>query len=367
LANLQHLRRNVHGNVSAIMASSVGAKSFTMRHMIGRGPTCANAHRVRSVAARFACILLALSLTQFTPRLALAKELWETLEATGHVNDYAALLSVEDRRRLETQLDELQKATTHEVSIVTLKSLEGGEIDDFTNRLFVRWGIGKQRADNGAMLLVAIQERKARIEVGNGLEEILPDALAGRILDQELFPAFREQRYTDGLSRATTRLVDIVERAEPASLVDRHGILSPNVSSKQTLVVLPFFAIFVAVGGFLLGAGFGSKTGPLVMAGVMFAGMPGIMGLITCGFWSILVHWPIAAYCAYRGFSSARRNPQSYRGGVGRRGYNTSPGGWTWGSSSGGGSSWGGGFSSGGGFGGFGGGSSSGGGASGGW
>lgn len=342
--------------------------------MIGRGQTWAGGKGVRITLARFGCVLLALCVVHSAPRPAAAKELWETLEATGHVNDYAALLSVDDRRRLETQLEELQKATTHEVSIVTLKSLEGGDIDDFANRLFVRWGLGKQGADNGVLLLVAIDDRKARIEVGNGLEEILPDALAGRILDQELFPAFREQRYTDGLGRATTRLVEIVERAEPASFVDRHGILSPDVTSKQALVVLPFFAIFVAVGGFLLGAGIGSKTGPLVMAGAVFAGMPGIMGLIICGYWSILVHWPIAAYCAYRGFSSARRNPQSYRGGVGRRGYNTSPGGWTWGSSTGGGSSWGGGrsswgggFSSGGGFGGFGGGSSSGGGASGGW
>jgi uncharacterized protein len=345
-----------------------------MPHMIGRGNRRTNLRRTLGGATHIACLLLAFSVAQSFPSSALADELWETLKPSGHVSDFAALLTVAERQSIEAQLVELEKHSSGEVSIVTLKSLEGGEIDDFTNRLFERWGIGKQGADNGVMLLVAIEDRKARIEVGHGLEEILPDALAGRILDQELLPAFREQRYADGLSLATRRIIDIVARAEPASIVDRHSILSPNVSSKQALFALPFFAIFVAVGGYLLGAGFGSKTGPLVMAGAMFAGIPGIMGLITCGFWSILVHWPIAAYCAYRGFSSARRNPQSYRGGVGRRGYNTTPGGWTWGSSPGGGSSWGGGrsswgggFSSGGGFGGFGGGSSSGGGASGGW
>lgn len=295
-----------------------------------------------------------------------AKELWETLEARGYLSDYAALLPAEREAEIEARLRQLHDANGVEFSVVTLKSMEGGQIDDFAFQLFNRWGIGKQGADNGLLLLVAVEERKARIEVGYGLEAILPDALAGRVLDEDLFPAFREGRYDDGLVESVTRLARIVERNEPAAFTDRHGILAPDLPPGQIWLALPFLAAFVAVGSFLCGAGLGSKTVFLVPFGAFFAGVPTLMGLVMCGYWSIFVHWPLAAYCGYVGFRKARRNPATFRGERGRRRYNSAPTTWIWGASSGGRSS-GGGFSSSGGFGGFGGGSSGGGGASGGW
>lgn len=324
-----------------------------------------------SSSRRRASILL-LALLLLAARSASAKELWETLERRAYVSDYAGLIPADRQAELETRLHALQEANGVEVAIVTLASIEGGEIDDFTFQLFNRWGVGKKQNDNGVMLLVAIEERKARIEVGYGLEAILPDALAGRILDEDLFPAFREHRYEDGLMRGITRMVRIVERAEPASFVDRHGILAPDAQSLELLIALPFFAVFVVIGSFLFGAGLGSKTGFLVPFGAFFAGIPLFMSLLMCGYWSLLVHWPLALVCGITGFRNARRAPASYRGEVGRRRYNETPNTWVWGGSTGGGSSsggssWGGGFSSGGGFGGFGGGSSGGGGASGGW
>src|SRR5207247_10289359 len=95
-------------------------------------------------------------------------------------------------------------------------SLEGGQIDDFAVKLFARWGIGEKDKKTGVLRLVGMQDRKARIEVGYGLEPILPDALAGRILDEQLFPAFKQQRYADGLTAAVNRIVEIAERNEPA-------------------------------------------------------------------------------------------------------------------------------------------------------
>src|SRR6185437_11437725 len=81
---------------------------------------------------------------------------------------------------------------------------------------FKQWGIGQKDQKNGILLLVAIQDRKARIEVGYGLEPILPDALAGRILNGQLFPAFKQQRYADGLTAAVNRIIEIMEKNEPA-------------------------------------------------------------------------------------------------------------------------------------------------------
>ena len=106
--------------------------------------------------------------------------------------------------------------TGAQFALVTLQSLEGGQIDDFTNKLFAKWGVGEKGKNNGVMLLVAIKDRKARVEVGYGLEPILPDALAGRVLDEQLFPAFKQQRYVRGLSQAVNRIAEIIERGEPA-------------------------------------------------------------------------------------------------------------------------------------------------------
>ena len=107
--------------------------------------------------------------------------------------------------------------------MVTLKSLEGGQIDDFAVKLYKRWGIGQKGKDNGVLLVVAIDDRKARIEVGYGLEPILPDALAGRVLNEQLFPAFRQKRYAEGLTAAVNRVAEIIERTSRAGGDARAG------------------------------------------------------------------------------------------------------------------------------------------------
>ena len=295
-------------------------------------------------------------------------QLLASLKATGHVNDFAKLLTAEQRQALEARLTALREKSGAEVAVVTLKSLEGGQIDDFANKLFKQWGIGKQGADNGALLLVAIDDRKGRIEVGYGLEPILPDAIAGRILDENLFPAFRQQQYAEGLSTAVERLATLVERGEPASVLDRNDVLRPRVSGVELVVSLLFLGVFVAIGWFVSGLGVGSKIGPLVLFGLIFGGAPLLIGLGVSGFWSPIIHGPLALVFGAWGYRVGRRSPQPRRSGRRSRRYND---GWNWvgGPTSGGwGGGWsGGGFSSGGGFGGFGGGSSGGGGASGSW
>ncbi|MFZ1935894.1 MAG: TPM domain-containing protein [Thermoguttaceae bacterium] len=151
------------------------------------------------------------------------------LRPQGLVNDYAGVLAPADRAALEDRLTALQQKTSAEFAVVILKSLEGGEVNDFTNKLFVKWGVGLKGKNNGVMLLVAMQDHKARVEVGNGLEPVLPDALAGRVLDEQLFPAFKQQRYAEGLSQAAGRIAEIIERNEPATAEQRRGRAAQNV------------------------------------------------------------------------------------------------------------------------------------------
>ena len=141
---------------------------------------------------------------------------------------------------------QLQQKTSAQFAVVTLKSLQGGEIDDFTNKLFAQWGVGEKGKNNGLMLLVALEDRKARIEVGYGLEPILPDALAGRVLDENLFPAFREHRYAQGLTQAVARAAEIVERGVPASPADRQK--RNQTSPMDRIAPTLFLSIFVAIG-----------------------------------------------------------------------------------------------------------------------
>ncbi len=99
----------------------------------------------------------------------------------GKVNDFANLLKPEDRATLEEVVAEVERDTTAEIAVVTVATLGGKPVEEYANRLFSEWGIGKKGRDNGVLILIARDDREMRIEVGYGLEGVLPDGLAGAI------------------------------------------------------------------------------------------------------------------------------------------------------------------------------------------
>jgi len=298
--------------------------------------------------------------------------LLRSLQPTADVNDFAGILKPAERDALEARCKELREKTGAQLAVVTLKSLEGGQIDDFAVKLFKQWGIGQKDQKNGVLLLVSIGDRKARIEVGYGLEPILPDALAGRILNEQLFPAFKQQRYADGLMAAVNRIVELVEKNEPAPANLRRG---GNAGPGDMIIPIILLSVFVAVGSFIFGASLGARVGCLSLFGLLFVALPFLIGCLIAFPLAPILHVPISLVLAWLGWRAGRQG-----GGLGGK---QSPGGWVWGGpgvntwdwgTTTGGSSWpsggwsGGGFSGGGSdWGGFSGGSSGGGGASGGW
>ncbi len=94
---------------------------------------------------------------------------------TGFVNDFAKMLSAPEKSAIELKLANYKKQTGNEISVVTVASLDGDYIENFATQLFKEWGIGENGKDNGALLLISRDDRKARIEVGYGLEPYLPD------------------------------------------------------------------------------------------------------------------------------------------------------------------------------------------------
>jgi len=100
------------------------------------------------------------------------------------------------------------------MAIAVFKSLDGESLEDVANRLFQQWRLGQKKLDNGVLLVVFVDDRKLRLEVGYGLEGVLPDAEASQIIRGAIAPRFREQRYAAGLEAAA---IAVFERIKPGS------------------------------------------------------------------------------------------------------------------------------------------------------
>jgi uncharacterized protein len=161
------------------------------------------------------------------------------------MNDYAGVLTAAERDRLETQLTEREAVTGAQMVIAIFKSLEGESLEDYSIRLAQQWRVGQKSLDNGVILLVFVDDRKVRMEVGYGLEPVIPDAVAGRIIRDVIGPRFREQRYAAGLAAAVQAVFERVDtKADP-------GKRAPQ-QRDQGFSPLWMFLIFIVIGVLLL-------------------------------------------------------------------------------------------------------------------
>jgi uncharacterized protein len=123
----------------------------------------------------------------------------EVPKLEGRVNDHAGLLSADARQRLEQKLAAHEKATGQQFALLTLKSLEGDPLEDFTIRTVEAWKLGGAKNDDGLLLLVVKDDRKVRIEVGHGLEGSITDAFSSRVIRQVITPRFKAGDYPGGI------------------------------------------------------------------------------------------------------------------------------------------------------------------------
>ena len=248
------------------------------------------------------------------------------LKPTGYVNDFAHVIGGGAAARLEAYCANVERATGAQFAIVTVDSLEDEPIEDVATRLFSQWGIGKKGTDDGLLILLAIKDRKNRVEVGYGLEPVIPDGYAGGVL-RGIRPILRQGNYSGALLAAVEQFGARVAQSKGVTIegqpARRQQPDSGDSPAAGGLVGL-FFAFVLLVIFLRAISGRGGRGGGSGLGGFL-TGM--LLGSMIRG---------------------------------GRRGW----GGGGWGGGGFGGGS--GGFG-GGGFGGFGGGSSGGGGASGGW
>jgi uncharacterized protein len=232
------------------------------------------------------------------------------------VNDLADVLSPGDEARLEQKLVAYDDSTSSQIAIVLIKTLNDYPIEEYAAKLFREWGIGNKKTNNGVLIIAAIDDHKIRIEVGYGLEGVIPDIIANQIIRDDIGPNFRSENYYEGLNAAAESIIKAAtgEYKAPEGYGKKKGRGGKSILGMIIVFIIIIIALANRRGGGRGGGGMMSRRGYGSVADSIF--------------WGALL------------------------GGMGRGG-------------GGGGGGWSGG--GGGGFGGFGGGSSGGGGASGSW
>jgi uncharacterized protein len=131
-------------------------------------------------------------------------------KSTGYVNDLAGVLSEQTELKVERFLRGFERSDSTQIVVLTITSLEGESLEEYSLRVAESWKLGQKGKDNGALLLIAKQERKMRIEVGYGLEGRLTDLLAGRIIDQEMTPRFKAGDFDGGVIAGVVAMTEAV-------------------------------------------------------------------------------------------------------------------------------------------------------------
>jgi len=161
----------------------------------------------------------------------------------ARVNDYARALDDAGKAAIEGRLAEFESQTSNQVVVALVPSLDGQPIEDLAVRVVETWGLGQKDKNNGVLLLIAIQDRRARIEVGYGLEDRLTDALSRRILEDRLFPAFRAGNYAAGVLATCDGIIQATRGAYVAA--PRKRKTAPLLS---VLVPLTILIVFILIG-----------------------------------------------------------------------------------------------------------------------
>lgn len=152
---------------------------------------------------------------------------------TGYVVDEAGLLTPETMARLTAVCEELDTKTKCQIGVAVVRTIAPLEVEEYAVRLFEQWGVGSQAQDEGVLLVVAEQERRVRIEVGYGLEGLLPDGRAGGILRADVVPHLRENDWNAGVSAGVVALARVIAEDRGVTLESLAGAPVPEAAPQR--------------------------------------------------------------------------------------------------------------------------------------
>jgi len=172
-------------------------------------------------------------------------------ERRGLVNDFADVIEPAIEEKINSVTSGLLAKTEIPVVVVTMPDIGDNEYNDYANRLYEDWGIGKKGVDKGVLIFVTVKERKLRIEVGYGLEGVITDGMAGEIRDRYINPYLRQNKYGEGILNGAAAVSLIIAKASGVELTGDARVSSPEAKSASRFSFLPIviFVLFVLFGG----------------------------------------------------------------------------------------------------------------------
>ncbi len=194
------------------------------------------------------------------------------IDYNRRVNDLGGILSSSEEQSLSSYLTQIEEQTSAQVALLIIKSLEGENLEDYSLRILENWGkkkgLGQKDRDNGVLLLVALRDRKIRIEVGYGLEPILPDGKCGYIIRNLIAPAFKRGDYYGGLRAAVAKIGGVITREDDISEAELKKYRKQQKKKKGS--GFPFgiivFIIIIAL-NLMKGGGRGGRGGGIYWGG----------------------------------------------------------------------------------------------------
>ena len=166
---------------------------------------------------------------------------------TGRVVDNARIISNHDRQEIESYLENVENQTGAQIAVLTIRSLEGESLEGFSMKVAEKWQLGQKDKDNGVLLLIALKERKIRIETGYGVEGSLTDTKCGLIIRNVMAPQFRNGNYSEGILRAVKNISGIITENE--ELVSRKVL---READSEGSIFGPLYGFLFVFGWFIL-------------------------------------------------------------------------------------------------------------------
>ena len=235
-------------------------------------------HWLRSTFAGLLAAMLLLAGPAF------AQDLVAVPPLTAPVMDLTGTLTPDQVAALEAKLHAFERSKGSQVAVLIVRSTQPEAIEQFSMRVAEAWKLGREGIDDGILLLVALDDRKLRIEVGYGLEGAVPDAIANRIIDEDISPQFRRGDYYGGVTTGVDRLLRVID-GEP---LPEPELDSPAQGIPGLFSLLPFLLIFAMVGGGIFRRMFGRVGGALAtggLVGFLVWFLIGVLGLsVVAGF-----------------------------------------------------------------------------------
>lgn len=163
----------------------------------------------------------------------------------GLVNDFANVIQPTYERQLTAITSELLNKTGTAVVVVTMPDIGGEDYNEYANRLYSAWGIGKKGEDKGVLIFITVKERKMRIETGYGVEGILPDGLVGEIRDKYMIPYLKQDQFGEGILNGTMAVAQVISRAAGISLTGQVPVKRPKKTSRSIFSIFPLLIILI--------------------------------------------------------------------------------------------------------------------------